>query len=65
MGPEVSRPTTPADHLGPARSVLSLLAWLALSLAVAAMGGLFLPGPEAAGSNSDIGQSARMTPGGS
>jgi benzodiazapine receptor len=37
-------PTRTADHPGPARSVLALLAWLALSLTVAAMGGLFPPG---------------------
>lgn len=37
-------PTKTADHPSPARSVLALLAWLALSLTAAAMGGLFLPG---------------------
>ena len=36
--------TPPPDHLSPARSALAFLAWLALSLSVAAVGGLFLPG---------------------
>ena len=37
-------PGKTADHLSPARSVLGLLVWLALSLTAAGMGGLFLPG---------------------